>query len=137
VETYEDCILFLLAKAYQKAYGNFKKRLQPFGLTPSQNLVLMALFLEEKLSAGEIAKRLTLDNATLSGVLDRLAEAGWVIKGTADNDKRFLQISLTPKAMEIKDKLMRERDDANADILSDLRLEERWLLKRLLKDLKA
>jgi DNA-binding MarR family transcriptional regulator len=137
METYEDCILFLLAKAYQKAYSNFKKRLQPYGLTPVQNLVLMALFMDDKLSAGEIAKRLTLDYATLSGVLDRLAEAEWIIKGTAANDKRFLQISLTPKSLEIKGKLMQERDDANVEILSDLRQEERFLLKRLLKDLKA
>ncbi len=137
METYEDCILFLLAKAYQKAYGNFKKRLQPYGLTPVQNLVLMALFVENKLSAGEIAKRLTLDYATLSGVMDRLAEAGWIVKGTADNDKRFLQISLTAKSMDIRDALMRERDDANTEVLSGLRQEESLLLKRLLKDLKA
>jgi len=137
MEAYEDCILFLLAKGYQKAHGNFKKRLQPYGLTPVQNLVLMALFLDDKLSAGEIAKKLTLDYATLSGVLDRLAEAGWIIKGTADNDKRFLQISLTAKGAGHRNELMTVRDDANDEILSDLRMEERLLLKRLLKDLKA
>ena len=71
MKSFEDCIVFLLAKAYQKAHGNLKKRLHPYGLTPIQNLILQALQEEDGLSAGDIGKRLVLDNATLSGVLDR------------------------------------------------------------------
>ena len=37
---YEDCIIFLLAKAYQKAHGNFKQHLLPYGITPVQHLIL-------------------------------------------------------------------------------------------------
>ena len=36
MKNYDDCIIFLLAKAYQKAHGNFKKRLNSYGLTPIQ-----------------------------------------------------------------------------------------------------
>lgn len=134
--TYEDCILFLLSKAYQKAFGNFKRRLQDYGLTPVQSLVLMTISEEEGLSAGEIGKRLVLDNATLSGVLDRLAEGGWIIKGTAEEDKRLLRIYLTPKAREMTSVILRERDGLNEDILSPLKQEEKLLLKRMLKDLQ-
>jgi len=133
---YEDCILFLLSKAYQKAFGNFKRRLQDYGLTPVQSLVLMTIAEEEGLSAGEIGKRLVLDNATLSGVLDRLAEGGWIVKATADDDKRLLQIYLTPKAKEITKFIIKERDGLNEDILSPLKQEEKLLLKRMLKDLQ-
>jgi DNA-binding MarR family transcriptional regulator len=133
---YEDCILFLLSKAYQKAFGNFKRRLQDYGLTPVQSLVLMTIAEEEGLSAGDIGKRLVLDNATLSGVLDRLAEGGWIIKETADDDKRLLQIYLTPKAKEMTRVIIKERDGLNEDILSPLKIEERLLLKRMLKDLQ-
>jgi DNA-binding MarR family transcriptional regulator len=133
---YEDCILFLLSKAYQKAFGNFKRRLQDYGLTPVQSLVLMTISEEEGLSAGEIGKRLVLDNATLSGVLDRLAEGGWVIKGTAEEDKRLLRIYLTPKAKEMTDIILKERDGLNEEILRPLKQEEKLLLKRMLKDLQ-
>ncbi len=133
---YEDCILFLLSKAYQKAFGNFKKRLQEYGLTPVQSLVLMTISEEEGLSAGDIGKRLVLDYATLSGVLDRLAEGGWIIKGTSDADKRLLKIYLTPKAREMTGIILKERDGLNEDILSPLKPEERILLKRMLKDLQ-
>jgi len=133
---YDDCILFLLSKAYQKAFGNFKRRLQHYGLTPVQSLVLMTISEEEGLSAGDIGKRLVLDYATLSGVLDRLAEGGWIVKGTAEEDKRLLRIYLTPKAKEITEVILRERDALNEDILRPLKQEEKLLLKRMLRDLQ-
>ena len=73
---YEDCIIFLLAKAYQKAHGNFKRHLLPYGITSVQHLILEALWVEEGLTASEIGKRLVLDNATRSGILDRMSEKG-------------------------------------------------------------
>ncbi len=134
---YEDCILFLLSKAYQRAHGKLKKRLQPYGLTPPQSLVILALNESEGVSAGELARRLTLDYATLSGLLDRLVEAGWIVKETADDDRRTLRISLTDKAREAAGDLIRARDSANDEIMECLRPEERLLLKRMLRDLQA
>ncbi len=137
METYEDCIVFLLAKAYQKAHGNLKKRLHPYGITPIQNLILEVLREEDGLSAGDIGKRLVLDNATLSGVLDRLADRGWIEKRTDLNDKRLLRVYLTGKAKALKGELGEERDEANEEILHSLSIEEKVLLKRLLRDVQA
>jgi len=133
---YEDCILFLLSKAYQKASANFKKQLHEQGLTPVQNLVIQALYEEEGSSAGELGKKLLLDNATLSGVLDRLADSGWIVKEFADEDKRFLKLRLTPKAKERIAILFEATEKANEEILKPLRSEERLLLTRILKDLQ-
>ncbi|MCK9197018.1 MAG: MarR family transcriptional regulator [Syntrophales bacterium] len=133
---YEDCILFLLSKAFQKAHGKFKKRFQAYGLTPVQGLVLTAVSEEEGSSAGEIGKLLVLDQATLSGILERLAEAGWIIKEIAEEDKRYLRIYLTPRARELTGAIIRERDEANEEIMGGLRIEERLLLKRMLTDLQ-
>ena len=54
----EECIIFQLAKAYQKAHGLFKKRLLPYGLTPIQHLILEALWMEDGLSQKDISTRL-------------------------------------------------------------------------------
>ena len=40
MKTYDDCIIFLLAKAYQRAHGDFKRKLQSYGVTPIQHLIL-------------------------------------------------------------------------------------------------
>jgi DNA-binding MarR family transcriptional regulator len=133
---YEDCIVYLLAKAYQRAYGVAKQRLAVYGLTPIQQLVLGALSQEEGISAGDLGKKLVLDPATLSGILDRLVEGSWVIKETDPQDKRYLRLYLTDRARTHAPVLKEERDKANEDILRKLSLEEKVLLKRLLKDLR-
>lgn len=137
MESYEDCIVFLLAKAYQKAHGNLKKRLHGYGLTPIQCLIIESLREEDGLSAGDIGKRLVLDNATLSGVLERLAERDWITKETDLHDKRLLRVSLTDKARRLKKELAEERERTNEEILRSLSLEEKVLLKRLLRDVRA
>ena len=134
MKTYDDCILFLLAKAYQKAHGDFKKRLQSYGLTPIQHLVLEALWDEDGLSAKDIGQKLVFDGATLSGVLDRLAVGEWVTKESDAGDKRVLRIFLTQKSRDLKPELSEARDQTNEDLLQSFTLEERVLLKRLLRD---
>ena len=134
---YNDCIIFLLAKAYQKAHGNFKRHLLPHGLTPVQHLILESLWGEEGLSVGEIGKRLVLDNATLSGILDRMTEKGWIVKEPDEEDKRFIRVYLTDRARELKPLLVEKRELANEEIVSGLNLEEKVLLKRLLRDVQG
>ncbi len=132
---YNECIVFLLAKAYQKSQANLKKRLKIYGLTSVQTLILEALWDEDGLTAGEIAKRLTLDNATVSGVLDRLTDSEWIIKQTDTEDKRSIRIFLSSKAINAKPSLMIERTSANDEILNKFSLEEKILFKRFLRDL--
>ena len=133
---YNDCIVFLLAKAYQRAHANIKRRLTAYGLTPVQNIVLEALRCEEGLSAGDLGSKLVLDSATLSGVLDRMSEKGWIVKQTDYEDKRMLRIYLSERAKDLHDELTQEREEANEEILRELSIEESLLLKRLLKDLR-
>jgi DNA-binding MarR family transcriptional regulator len=133
---YDDCIVFLLAKAYQKAHGIFKRHLMLYGLTPVQHLILETLWEKEGLSAGEISRRLALDGATLSGVLDRMVEKQWIEKKTDREDKRLLRIHLTARAKEFATVLLKERKKANEEILKRFTLEEKIVLKRLLRDFK-
>ena len=136
MKTYDDCIIFLLAKAYQKAHGDFKKRLQSYALTPIQHLILEVLWGQDGLSASDIGKKLVLDGATLSGVLDRLAVGGWILKEPDADDKRVLQNYLTPKSKDLKPKLSETRDQTNEELLKSFSIEEKVLLKRFLRDMQ-
>ena len=135
--SYKDCIVFLLAKAYQKAHAKFKKRVGVYKLTPIQVLVIEAIREEEGLSAGEIGKRVGLDSATLSGVLDRLAERQWIVKETDTEDKRSLRIYLGEKTKDVIHDLARDRELANEEVLSCFSMEEKVLLKRFLCDMQT
>jgi DNA-binding MarR family transcriptional regulator len=100
-------------------------------------LILEALWDEDGQSAGDIGKKLVLDAATLSGILDRLIAGDWIVKVTDDEDKRILRIHLTKKGMDLRHALSEERDQANQDLLAGMTLEEKILLKRLLKDIQT
>ncbi len=134
---YEDCIMFLLAKAYQKAQATFKQKLIPFGITPVQHLILAVLSEEDFLPPAEISDRIAMDGATLSGVLDRMAEAGLIKKEENPEDRRSIHVSLTVRAKKMREDLAEQRRMLNDEVTAKLSLEEKLLLKRMLRDLKG
>ena len=133
-EKLPDCIVFFLAKAYQKAHGRFKQRLKPYGLTNMQHLVLEALWHQDGFTASELGQNLVLDKATLSGVLDRMVEGGWIEKRPDPADLRSYRLHTTAQADGLKEQLIEARRQTNEELLAGFSQEERLLFKRFLMD---
>lgn len=133
-ESLPDCIVFFLAKAYQKAHGLFRDRLKPYGLTNMQHLVLEALWYQEGFTAAELGKNLVLDKATMSGVIDRLTDGGWLERKSDPEDRRVQRLYPSARANEMKDELIGLRQTVNGELLSGFTAEERLLFKRFLMD---
>jgi len=129
-----DCLVFLLAKAYQKAHADFKNRLTPYGLTNLQHLVLEGLWYNQGMTAAQLCKFLILDKATLSGVLERMTLHGWIEKKINKTDKRQMSIYTSQKADSLKKELIKERKKTNEILLKPFSMEERILFKRFLTD---
>ena len=127
-----DCFTFMLAKAYQRAHGHFRKTLEPFGLTNIQHAVLEGLWYEDGQTATELGHLLVLDKATLSGVLTRMQESGWVERRPDRSDGRVMRVFSSSQANAVKDKLIAAREAADREILSRYSLEEQLLFKRFL-----
>lgn len=130
-----DCTIFLLAKAYQKAHGRFKAMLRPYDLTNLQHLVLEGLWYREGVTAADLGKLLVLDKATLSGILDRMIDAGWIRKERDPDDKRLFHLFTTEKANTSRQELIDLRIKANEELLDAFSEEERRIFKRLLREL--
>ncbi len=130
-----ECMIFLLSKAYQKGQSLVQKRLRPYGLTNIQYVVLEVLWYTDGLTGIELGKHLMIDKATLSGVLDRMSEAGWIDKRTDDKDRRAIRIYPTQRANEMRDTLVTERQEANEELLTGFTVEERVLLRRFLLEM--
>ena len=127
-----DCFTFLLAKAYQRAHGHFRKTLEPFGLTNIQHAVLEGLWYEDGQTATELGQLLVLDKATVSGVLARMEESGWVERRPDVTDGRVMRVFPSSRAHGLKDTLIAVREAADKEILSRYSLEEQLLFKRFL-----
>jgi DNA-binding MarR family transcriptional regulator len=128
-------MIFLLSKAFQKGHFLIKKRLAPYGLTNRQYVVLETIFHLEGLTAVELSTILAMDKATLSGVLERMAESGFIEKRPDENDRRAIRIYLTEKSKNLRAPLLNQREAANEELLSGFKIEEKVLLRRFLMDM--
>lgn len=127
-----DCYVYLLSRVYQKGQGLVQKRLKKYGLTNVQYVVLEVLWKREGLTASEIGRILSIDKATLSGVVERMVDAEWIIKKQGESDKRAFQLYPSEKASQLKEVLIDERKKANDQFLAGFTSEERLLLRRFL-----
>ncbi len=80
----------------------YEKELKSFGLTYSQYLVLLSLWEENPQTLHSIGQKLDLSSNTLTPLLKRLEQSGWVSRQKSDQDKRQLIVSLTQKGKEQK-----------------------------------
>lgn len=84
--------VYAAAHAFTAAY---KPLLEPIGLTYPQYLVLLVLWERDGVGVKDIAGRLQLDSGTLTPLLKRLEQAGYVRRTRAPDDERHLRVDLT------------------------------------------
>ena len=92
--------LYACTKELVRQYTPYLKEL---GLTYTQYLVMMVLWEKETVSSRELAECLRLDYGTLTPVLKRLQEAGYMDKERSQDDERVLTLTLTDKGRDLKD----------------------------------
>ncbi|MBW1720998.1 MAG: MarR family transcriptional regulator [Deltaproteobacteria bacterium] len=74
-----------------------------FGLTGPQLLVINQLHKAGSLSGSDIARAVSLSQATVTGILDRLEKRGLIRKVRSDVDKRRVMVSLTSQGLKLLD----------------------------------
>ncbi|MAY15340.1 MarR family transcriptional regulator [Thalassolituus sp. TMPB967] len=68
------------------------------GLTAPQLLILQLLRQHTELTVGEVAQRVSLSQATVTTIIDRLEKRGFVKRERGSADKRKVYVYLTPEA---------------------------------------
>jgi len=79
-----------------------REEAQKEGVTAVQLLVLRSLHKHPDATLGCLAQELLLSNSTVSGVIDRLVDAGLVQRSRAEGDRRQLAVSLTEEGARIQ-----------------------------------
>jgi DNA-binding MarR family transcriptional regulator len=115
----------------------YKPLLDPLGLTYPQFLVPWALWEEDGLGIGAIAERLALEPSTITPLVKRLEQAGFVSRNRCPVDERQVHVRLTQKGREVHDKTgclrdaMLEKTGMSGEDLSRLNKDVLHLLDRL------
>jgi DNA-binding MarR family transcriptional regulator len=100
----EDQLCFSIYAAGHAFTRFYKPLLEPLGLTYPQYLVLLTLWEQDGLPLKSIGERLALDSGTLTPLLRRMEDAGFVSRLRDSADERLVRIHLTPKARRLESK---------------------------------
>jgi DNA-binding MarR family transcriptional regulator len=91
--------LYGAAHAFSRAY---KPLLEPLGLTYPQYLVMISLWEKDGQPVKALGEALGLDSGTLSPLLKRLEQAGFVTRTRGKADERQVHITLTEKGRQLQ-----------------------------------
>ena len=72
------------------------------GIVPSHGDILVILFQEEKYTMKELADRINRTKPTVTVLIDKLVQYGFVEREKSDTDSRVTYVKLTNKGMELK-----------------------------------
>lgn len=85
-----------------KAIQNYSHEVSnKFGTTGPQLWALKTVSQNGNLSLGELSKKMYLHPSTITGVVDRLEKKGYVLRDRGQEDRRVVNVQLTPKGKRL------------------------------------
>ncbi len=127
-------LLPVIAKALFSAISGLGNA---FGLTPAQVKVLLQLGTRRQMTVGEIATALDCSMPAASELVDRLVDAGHLLRASDPADRRRVLIAATPASQQISAHLRELREAQVRYALDQLEPEERPTFIKSLEALVA
>ncbi|HTE85828.1 MAG TPA: MarR family transcriptional regulator [Dehalococcoidia bacterium] len=110
----------------------FDESLEPYGLTGVQMGLLSRLQRADGLVQADLGRRMAIEPATLTGILQRLEREGWLRRSCDPDNRRLQRVWLTDKAREAVPALEREQSRHRRRALAGLNAAELAQLEQLL-----
>lgn len=126
---------FLIKQINNVYEKDFNKILKSIGITSSQCEVLDYLFhsSKENITQRDIERHLNLKNPTVTGLLKRLDEKGFILSVPSTEDKRCKNIYLTEKAYDIQKKMEAGRKKSDRQLTRGMTKKEVQALEKTLE----
>lgn len=135
MENRKQPIGFLVKQINNVFEKELNDRLRTIGITSSQCAVLDYLFHsnKEEVNQRDIERNLNLKNPTVTGLLKRLDEKGYVLCVPNEEDKRKKNIYLTEKAYDIQRRMEADRKKLDKRLTMGLSKKEAAAVTRALE----
>jgi DNA-binding MarR family transcriptional regulator len=90
---------FLISKIHRLSGRVFARMLREYDIeiNPAQGRILFVLWREDGIPIRELANRTSLGKSTLTSMLDRLEEAGYIARERSESDRRVVLVRRTDK----------------------------------------
>ncbi len=129
----ENQLCFPLYAAARKVVNAYTPVLKPLGLTYTQYIVLLALWETGSATVGDLCRRLYLDCGTMTPMLKKMEESGWIIRSRSREDERVVTVCLTDRGWDLRGKAAGIPEKMAG--CSDISAEDARTLHRLLYNL--
>mgnify|MGYP000919004773 FL=1 len=98
----DNQLCFSLYVCSKEIIRKYKPLLDPYGLTYTGYIIMLALWEEDDITIKSLGEKLYLDSGTLTPLLKKLEAKGYITRNRSKKDERNVYISLTRKGKELK-----------------------------------
>ena len=132
--TTDDRLIFLVFTAQQKLRNYLKNELAKEGIriTTPQGGILALLKQNNGRTMTELSQLLSIDNSTITGLIDRLEKAGFAKRNSNPDDRRVSQIFITPQGVDEVNRSFSVFKRVNEEVKSGFSSEEVEAFKKVL-----
>ncbi|WP_026957470.1 homoprotocatechuate degradation operon regulator HpaR [Aliagarivorans taiwanensis] len=138
---FNDSLPLKLLRTRDKLMGYFRPLFLQYELTEQQWRVLRALYEYKELEPSQLAEYCNILTPSMTGILNRLEQAGHIYKRKGSEDRRRFVVGMTAPARDLFDDLSPEvekcYDKMRADIDNDKVDELSELLDQVLERLDS
>lgn len=100
-ETIEHQVLIALRRIIRSIDIHSRTLIKHYGFTGPQLVVLQEIAKREEIKPGQLARAVSLSQATVTGILDRLEGRGLISRRRSESDRRSVLVRTTPKAVHM------------------------------------
>lgn len=93
--------LYVCSKEVVKKYKPF---LDAIDLTYTQYITMMVMWEHKEMNVKELGNCLFLDSGTMTPVLKKLEQKGYITRQRSKEDERVLNVTITPEGEQLKEK---------------------------------
>ena len=99
-------LCFPLYAAAKEITRKYKPYLDKLDLTYTQYICMMVMWEHQSLNVKQVGEYLYLDSGTLTPLLKKLEEKGYIERKKKDSDERNLIITVTDKGLDLRDQAL-------------------------------
>jgi len=129
----KDSAAYMMRRIITLVAGEVDKAFEPRGLTSAQWVPLFKLYHGDASTVAELARESQLDPGAMTRLLDRLEAKGLVTRVRSSEDRRVVNLELTPEGREAAQEIPQVLCKVQNAFLQGLSVDEWQQLKDLLR----
>lgn len=133
----EDSVGYLLSRSRAKLVKSVDLALAANDITGAQGGILVMLSTGRYTTAAELARELFIDSAAITRMTDRLEKRGLIMRVRRDDDRRVIDLRLTPDGQHLAQQLPTVFAGVLCRNFAGFSADEVSLLKNLLRKFLA